>query len=281
MDIHIKTSKNFTTALNKITEKYGEEFEYLNGFHDSQMNFSDFIDGFVDKNVADATIDSNANASSKDIASLLSEKGKPLDKLFAFNKIFYEINKKYGLNDAREWLESEYNGAYYLHDAPSATYKPYCFRGDTKILTKQGIKRLDELVGKDIEVLNKNREWEQATVKNFGKDILRKLTLKRFDTIAEIYVTGNHLWFVKNEYSIVTIQTDNLVSGMRIPYNAQYDDSNTDWIVVSVEDTGIEEDVYCAVAEMTHSFTLDNNILTHNCYAYDLTSLATEGFLFL
>lgn len=74
-----------------------------NGFHESQMNYSDFIDSFVDKNVADVTIDSNANASSKDIASLISEKGKPHDKLFAFNKIFYEINKKYGLADAREW----------------------------------------------------------------------------------------------------------------------------------------------------------------------------------
>ena len=49
------------------------------------MNFSDFIDGFVDKNVADVTIDANANASNKDIASLLCEKGKSHDKLFAFN----------------------------------------------------------------------------------------------------------------------------------------------------------------------------------------------------
>ena len=63
MNFNIKTNKNFTTSFNKIVEKYGEDFEILNGFHDSQMNFSDFIDGFVDKNVADVTIDSNANAS--------------------------------------------------------------------------------------------------------------------------------------------------------------------------------------------------------------------------
>lgn len=139
MDIHIKTDKNFTIALNKAIEKYGEEFEILNGFHDSQMNFSDFIDGFVDKNVADVTIDSNANASNKDIASLLSEKGKSHDKLFAFNKIFYEMNKKYSLADAREWLESEYNGAYYLHDAPSASYKPYCYAYDLTRLATEGL----------------------------------------------------------------------------------------------------------------------------------------------
>ena len=142
MDVNIKTGKNFTTAFNKVVDKYGEEFEILNGFHNSQMNFSDFIEGFIDKNMADVTIDANANASHKDIASLLAEKGKSHDKLFAFNKIFYEMNKKYGLADAREWLEDEYSGAYYLHDAPSATYKPYCFKGDTKILTNVGIKEL-------------------------------------------------------------------------------------------------------------------------------------------
>lgn len=139
MDIHIKTDKNFTTTLNKLIDEYGEDFEFLNGFHDSQMNFSDFIDGFIDKNVADVTIDSNANASNKDIASMLSEKDKSHDKLFAFNKIFFEMEKKYGLKTAREWLECEYNGAFYLHDAPSATYKPYCYAYDLTRLAKEGL----------------------------------------------------------------------------------------------------------------------------------------------
>ena len=139
MDVNIKTGKNFTTAFNKVVDKYGEEFEILNGFHNSQMNFSDFIEGFIDKNMVDVTIDANANASHKDIASLLAEKGKSHDKLFAFNKIFYEMNKKYGLADAREWLEDEYSGAYYLHDAPSATYKPYCYAYDLTRLAKEGL----------------------------------------------------------------------------------------------------------------------------------------------
>lgn len=139
MDIKIKTSKNFTTSFNKIVDQYGEDFEYLNGFHENQMNFSDFIDGFIDKNVADVTIDANANASTKDIRSLLSEKGKSHDKLFAFNKIFYEMQKKYGLTDAREWLEDEYSGASYLHDAPSATYMPYCYAYDLTRLATEGL----------------------------------------------------------------------------------------------------------------------------------------------
>lgn len=452
ININLKVDKNFSTAFKKVTDKYGEDFEYLNGFHESQMNFSDFIDGFVDKNVADVTIDANANASNKDIASLLCEKGKSHDKLFAFNKIFYEMNKKYGLKTAREWLETEYNGGFYLHDAPSTTYKPYCFKGDTKILTDNGIKRLDEIVGKDIKILNKNHGWENATVKHFGKDVLYKLVLERYGVEKEIYTTGNHVWYVKDKKNRAEIPTAELKVGMKIPFNTSKTWSNVtpspfgvahgfftgdgyknenrpranfcgdkiallpyftpsnisgdekeyttigmpkyfnqlpnltetpsylygwlsgyfaadgcidnkgrctiasvnrdnlefvrdvlcvlgmpvneirqqtrisnlthtestiyiltlssdylkedffilpehkarfsdylrnndrkkrNWLVKSVENTGVVDDVYCAVAYDTHSFTLDNNVLTHNCYAYDITRLATEGLFFL
>lgn len=139
MNIPFKVNKDFERALHEVIDKYGEDFEYLNGFHESQLNFSDFIDSFVDKNVADVTIDANANASSKDIRSLLSEKGKSLDKLFAFNKIFYELKKKYGLKTAKEWLDGEISGCYYLHDAPSSTYLPYCYAYDLTKLATDGL----------------------------------------------------------------------------------------------------------------------------------------------
>ena len=139
MNIPIKVNKDCEKSITSLTEKYGEDFEYLNGFHESQLNFSDFIDGFVDKNVADVTIDANANASNKDIRSLLAEKGKSHDKLFAFNKIFYELKKKYNLRTAKEWLEDEYNGAFYLHDACTSTYLPYCYAYDLTRLAKEGL----------------------------------------------------------------------------------------------------------------------------------------------
>ena len=139
MNIPIKTDKDFEKHMRLLSEKYGEDFDILNGFHESQLNFSDFIDGFVDKNVADVTIDANANASNKDIRSMINEKGKPLDKLFAFSKIFYEIKKRYNLRTAKEWLEQEYNGGYYLHDAPSSTYIPYCYAYDLTRLATEGL----------------------------------------------------------------------------------------------------------------------------------------------
>lgn len=143
MNIPIKMSKDFERAMSAMIDKYGEDFEYLNGFHESQLNFSDFINGFVDKKVADVTIDANANTSNKDIRNLISEKGKPIDKMFAFNKIFYEMKKKYGLRSAKEWFENEYSGAFYMHDAPSCSFIPYCFAYDLSKLATEGLFFLD------------------------------------------------------------------------------------------------------------------------------------------
>ena len=141
MNINIKLGKNFTTQYNKMVEKYGEEFELINGFHDTQMNYIDFIDNFTkdNRNTADNTIDANANVSSKDIQSLLKEKGKSHDKLLAFNKIFYELQKKYGIKIARQWLELEFGPYLYLHDAPTATYLPYCYAYDLSRLATEGL----------------------------------------------------------------------------------------------------------------------------------------------
>ena len=139
MTIPLQLDRDFEHTMSMLEDRYGESMELMNGFHPSQMNFSTFIDGFVDKRVVDVTIDPNANASNKDIASLQHEKDKSLDKLFAFNKIFYELKKKYHLRTAREWLETEYNGGFYLHDAPSSTYLPYCYAYDLTRLATEGL----------------------------------------------------------------------------------------------------------------------------------------------
>ena len=139
MNISLKMNPDFEKAMHAMDEKYGEDFQILNGFHESQLNFADFIDNFIDKNVADATIDANANASNKDIRSMLNEKTKPHDKLFAFNKIFYEMKKRYNLRTAKEWLECEHNGAFYLHDASTTTYLPYCYAYDLTRLATEGL----------------------------------------------------------------------------------------------------------------------------------------------
>ena len=127
MNVNIKLNKNFTTAFNKMQDTYGEELSKINGFADGQLSYTDFIDNFVDtETVADASVDGNANVGQKDIVTLINEMPKPHQKLLAYNKIYYEINKKYGFKIANKWLEKEWDGHLYLHDANTTSFVHYC-----------------------------------------------------------------------------------------------------------------------------------------------------------
>ena len=140
MNISVKLNKNFTTAYNRMSEKYGEEMAYLNGFGDKQLSYTDFIDNFIDKEtVADASVDGNSNVGTKDMRTLMNEMPKPHRKLLAFNKIFYEMNKRYGFKDANDWLEKEWTKALYMHDADTSTYVHYCFAYDLKDVAEKGL----------------------------------------------------------------------------------------------------------------------------------------------
>lgn len=140
MQINIRLDKNFTTQFNRLSNEFGTEIAKLNGFADEQLSYTDFIDNFVDKQtVADASIDGNANVGTKDVCSLETEMSKPHSKLLAFNKIYYELNKKYGFKTANEWLRNEWDGHFYLHDASSSTMKPYCYAYDIERLVNEGL----------------------------------------------------------------------------------------------------------------------------------------------
>ena len=140
MNINIRLNKNFTTQYNKLQEEFGTDIAKINGFDDGQLSYTDFIDNFVDQStVADASIDGNSNVSHKDIVTLEKEMPKPHEKLLAFNKIYYEIQKKYGFQTANEWLRAEWIGQLYMHDANTTSFKSYCFAYDLKDLAEKGL----------------------------------------------------------------------------------------------------------------------------------------------
>jgi ribonucleoside-triphosphate reductase len=69
----------------------------------------------------------------------MNEMPKPHRKLLAYNKIYYEMNKRYGFKTANEWLKKEWSRALYLHDADTATFKPYCYAYTLKRLAEEGL----------------------------------------------------------------------------------------------------------------------------------------------
>ena len=140
INIGITLDKDFITQYNKLQAEYGTEMAQLNGFGDDQLSYTDFIDNFIDDDtVADVSIDGNSNVRRKDMVTLLTEMPKPHRKLLAFNKIYYELKKKFGFRTANTWLEYEWTGKLYLHDADTSTFKHYCFAYDLKDLAEKGL----------------------------------------------------------------------------------------------------------------------------------------------
>ena len=69
----------------------------------------------------------------------MNEMPKAHRKLLAYNKIYYELNKKYGFKTANEWLRAEWSKALYMHDADTSTFVHYCFAYDLKDLAEKGL----------------------------------------------------------------------------------------------------------------------------------------------
>ena len=140
MEINVRLGKNFTTAYNKMQAEFGTELAQINGFADEQLSYTDFISNFIDEStVADSSIDGNSNVGRKDIVTLLSEMPKPHRKLLAFNKIYYEMQKRFGFKAANEWLRMEWTGQLYMHDSDTSTFKSYCFAYDLQDLAEKGL----------------------------------------------------------------------------------------------------------------------------------------------
>lgn len=132
--------RNFTIKYNELLNKYGEDLAKLNGLSPEQLNLTGFIDNFTDTNVvADASVDPSANVGRKDIVSLIHEMPKSQLKLLCYHKLYIEMTKEFGKSDADEWLEYEWAGRLYMHDAHSSTLVPYCFAFDLKRTAEEGL----------------------------------------------------------------------------------------------------------------------------------------------
>ena len=153
---------------------------------------------------------------------------KSLDPISEYAKFCDETNKHClqlikELNPTYWFIENPRGGMRkmdFMQNLPRYTVT-YCFSGDTKIITDTGHYSLFELCGKTVNILNRFGDWESAVVREYGKDILYKITLSRCKKQKVIYATANHKWWATkagchklNEY----ITTD-LKKGMYLPYS--------------------------------------------------------------
>lgn len=74
-----------------------------------------------------------------------------------------------------------------------------CFSSDTKLITKEGVKRFIDLEdGQTVDVLDKDGVWRQATAHTYGKGYFNIVKLKSGRTYKEITCSANHRWILKD-----------------------------------------------------------------------------------
>ncbi|MCK9435076.1 MAG: hypothetical protein M0R32_09735, partial [Candidatus Cloacimonetes bacterium] len=73
-----------------------------------------------------------------------------------------------------------------------------CFAGETRFITRDGLKTLKECAGSRQIILTKNGAWIESEIKEFGKQELMSVKLSRQGQEKTILATPDHIWFAKS-----------------------------------------------------------------------------------
>ena len=149
----------------------------------------------------------------------------------------------------------------------SGSCLPNCFTGETKFITRSGIKTLKECVGKQIEVLSEGGVFRSATVKNFGQQEIYKLVLNNG---SEYFVTGNHRWVV-DKFSQYTTKSGELKKYTKRSIKTTLELNTNDYIPYEVfnGNRNVDED------GIRHGFIYGDGSL-YNCQKQSRASLCGD-----
>lgn len=92
----------------------------------------------------------------------------------------------------------------------------FCFHGDTKVTTKQGVFKLRDIVGQKLDVLSQDGAYRPAEFKSFGRQRLLEV---EFHDGRTVLATPEHQWVVTTSNGKdIRVPTTEL-EGRRIPRN--------------------------------------------------------------
>lgn len=153
-------------------------------------------------------------------------------------------------------------GIVWIKDDKSSMFTNPCVIGETLILTKDGEKRIDSCLGQSVEIWN-GFEWSSVSPKQTGENQkLRKIT---FSDDSILFCTEYHKFhIILPNFSLVVVTANELIKDAQIrPYYLP-DGLEKTVTVISNEDGGFAERVYC-YTEPKRNLAVFNGILTGNC----------------
>lgn len=137
-----------------------------------------------------------------------------------------------------------------------------CVAGETLLTTDRGEIRMDQNVGKVVNVWN-GQTYSQTMIKQTSES--EDLWLVRTDGPRQLKCTGYHKWYVMQDGKEIELRTHQLKAGMEVsPFNVPGVQRTMRLTVVEVRELGISEPVYCVNEPLRHR-AMFNGLLTGQC----------------
>lgn len=166
MLLNISWDKEFSSLMEDLRNKYGEELFTLDGIG-RQVDVHHFAKNFFNNphSTADVSVDANANVVAKTGIEYNFEMSKPLKRYNSYFLIWKELKKKYGLEYANKVIESQLTGDIYINDFTDVA-SPYCFNYSTSDIASTGLNGLSKRmkIGAPKSLSTFLRQVEQAMV---------------------------------------------------------------------------------------------------------------------
>lgn len=138
--------ERFVTLMGNLHKKYGEEMFVLSGIGEKDLDINSYSKNFFGlskSNIADKSVDSNANVSDKSVLSWETESGKPLKRLNSMYMLWKEALNKHGIKRANKMIEAEINGTIRIHDLHMFN-KSYCYASSLMPIVQDGMPFWDD-----------------------------------------------------------------------------------------------------------------------------------------
>lgn len=132
--------EEFEHLLLDLKDKYPKTIFQLEGIDSSQLDITQYSKNYFikTKNVADITIDQNANVQIKNVATYKSEMHKGVNKLNSLFVLWRTAKKIFGTRYANKLIEEEIIKDINIQDSTNI-YLPYCWAFDIIDIVEQGL----------------------------------------------------------------------------------------------------------------------------------------------